>query len=498
MPDHKTLPKFSRRAFNLTLMSAVALTGCNTGTKQEQADVVIIGGGLSGLYSALLLRDFGFNPIVLEAQGEVGGRVKTVETDLGPLDLGASQIGRGYGRAINLCRRFNLNLIPEDRDLLDFGMHYEGGWLDTKNWTDDPRNQLVGEERAIPPMILGRWIASKYNPLISAQDWTDPKFGDLDVSMRTLMEKHGHSKQAIDLARFTVPGVGIDETSMLRMWQEEKRGELERGFTQRAQGEHAKHPFGESNVRDGQNALAAISNIEGGCQSLPKAMAAELGDAVRLNKKVTHISMTDNSASIKCEDGSEFAARFVISALPFSMLRSVKIDAASNPQQQAAIAEMPYANTARLYLTVDEPFWEKDGLAPSFSTDGPMGMFWAIDNARAGGKHRAMIVLVGQSGKQISDVEKPVEFLIEELARLRPASRGLVNVRAFKDWSADPFQKGCGFSMAPGQINSFGRTMRDPWQVMHFAGEHTRQAEFGMEAALESAERVVTEIADRV
>lgn len=488
----------SRRSFNLSVASTALLTACGRGPAPEKADVVIIGGGISGLYSAMLLRQLGLTATVLEAQGEIGGRIKTVETEIGPLDVGASQVGRGYGRTISLCRKFNLELVPEDRDLLRFGMHFQGDWIDPATWPDDPRNLLVGAERSVNPMLLGSWISGQHNPLRNAQDWTDPRFADLDISMRALMQRQGYSQQAVELASSTIPGIGIDQTSMLRIWQEEKRGEVERSFSRPDLTERQAHPFGEINSRDGLNDLASISNIAGGCQALPNALAAELGDIVRVKKRVTAIDMSDHSGQVTCEDGSVFQGNFLISALPFSVLRSISIRAAPNPVQQQAINEMPYANTARLYLTINEPFWEKDGLPPSFSTDGPLGMFWAIDNSRAGGKHRAMIVLVGQAGMRISGEAHPVEFLLAELERLRPASRGLANVLFYKDWQADPFQKGCSFSMAPGQVNAFGRDMLKPWQVLHFAGEHARQAEYGMEAALESAERAAVEIMERV
>jgi monoamine oxidase len=160
---------------------------------------------------------------------------------------------------------------------------------------------------------------------------------------------------------------------------------------------------------------------------------------------------------------------------------------------------MPYANTARMFLTVDRPFWLDDGLPPSFTTDGPMGMFWAIDNHRGTGAHRAMIVMVGNVAQQIAAAGpgRAQAFLLDELARLRPASRGLVKVATYKDWLRDPLQRGCGFSLAPGQVNAFARRMIDPWQVLHFAGEHTRRIDFGMESAFESGERAAFEVMAR-
>jgi monoamine oxidase len=40
--------------------------------------------------------------------------------------------------------------------------------------------------------------------------------------------------------------------------------------------------------------------------------------------------------------------------------------------------------------------------------------------------------------------------------------------------------------------------MATPHQRLHFAGEHTRRLEVGMESAMESGERAATEILERL
>ena len=111
-----------------------------------------------------------------------------------------------------------------------------------------------------------------------------------------------------------------------------------------------------------------------------------------------------------------------------------------------------------------------------------------------------MVVMVGEAGQAIAarPREEAEAFVLAELARLRPASVGRLRVNTYQDWMRDPNQLGCGFSLAPGQVNGFARKMTDPWQVMHFAGEHTRRLDFGMEAAMESGERAAIEIVGRV
>ncbi|NBC35962.1 NAD(P)-binding protein [Novosphingobium sp. FSY-8] len=477
-----------------SLMASPSLAGV---TKAEKADVVIVGAGLSGMNAAMLLQDLGMKVIVLDANDKVGGRVRTVDTPDGPLDVGASQVGRGYARVIDACQKLGLKLIPEDRDLLTFGVHMYDQWIDPKTWAANPLNLTVGEERNIPPHLMGSSIVHKYNPLKELDEWLDPKYASMDISLRQLMQQKGHSEAAIKLAEYSSPGIGVDQTSMLRMWQEETRGALDRRLG--TEPSRRDHPFGEANDHKLINGLASISNIEGGTFQLPKAMAARLGDAVRLKKMVKQIDLTDKSGTVTCADGSVYVGRFVISALPFTMLRDVTINGRPNPIARKAITTMPYANTARLYLHVERPFWKDDGMAPSFSTDGPIGMFWAIDNHTGEGQHRAMVVMVGTVGAAIARYghEEAIQFILDELARLRPASKGLVKVRTYKDWARDPLQRGCGFSLAPGHVNAYARKMNTPWQVMHFAGEHTRRIDYGMEAAMESGERVAIEIAGR-
>ena len=465
----------------------------------SRTDVVVIGAGLSGMNTAMMLREQGYKVVVLEADSRVGGRVETVDTPNGPVDVGASQVGRGYARVIDMCQKLNLRLIPEDRDLLTFGGYMQGQWVDAKTWEANPLNLTVGEERKIPPMMMGSMLASRYNPLKEVDEWLDPKFAEYDISLHELMRRKGHSAAAIALAAHSAPGISIHETSVLRMWQEETRGRIDRKLAPEAEPGKRLHPFGEVNDHNLIDGLAMISNIEGGASKLTQAMGAQLGDAVQLGKRVARIAMTNSGATVTCTDGSAVSSRFVVSAIPFTMLREVEITGSANPVARRAITTMPYANTARMYLAIERPFWKEDGLPPSFSTDGPMGMFWAIDNHTGEGRHRAMIVLVGKVAEAIASKGRPEAeaFLLEELYRMRPAARGLVQVSTYKDWQRDPLQKGCSFSLAPGDVNAYGRDMVKPWQVMHFAGEHTRRLDIGMEAAMESGERVAIEILGR-
>lgn len=65
-------------------------------------------------------------------------------------------------------------------------------------------------------------------------------------------------------------------------------------------------------------------------------------------------------------------------------------------------------------------------------------------------------------------------------------------------WGSDPFARGAFSHLAPGQIRRFRSKMAQPWKRIHFAGEHTAITSPGMESALESAERVTSEVLARI
>lgn len=487
---------------NISRRSATALLGgvalmsqgsCASAAPAETADVIIIGGGLSALQAGLTLQEQGAKVLVLEATQRIGGRVYTArDVKLQP-EYGASQVGRSYARVIELCRRFDIRLVPEDRTVLPMSNYINGQWVRSDQWESSNVNKLVGEERAFQPAAVGTRLMDRYNRLPSPDAWLDPAFADLDISIGELLSRHGHSEEALRLADFANGG----HASMLAMMQEQARQRLDLSFSP-VEAKPAVMGFQENIKPEGE--LATINNIEGGTSALTDAMRAALGDVVRTGQLVQRIDMGPDGAEVTCANGRRYKGRFVIAAVPFTALRKIAITPELPPQQREAVDTLGYGYTTRGFGVIDKRYWEDDGLEPSFFTDGPIRMFWALKPRADESYNRFMLVFTGESASQIDRMPEADAraFVAAELARIRPSIAGCTTLNGWYSWGRDPMAQGCRHLFAPGQVTRFAADMITPHKALHFAGEHTRRVDFGMESALESGERAAFEIIERM
>ena len=150
-----------------------------TNAHPADADAIIVGGGISGLYAAYRLKQAGFTVIVLEADAQTGGRVKSRPekfTQLGlTLDDGANLINSTDTLALRLMNHFGIRYVRRLKAGMD-GMNYlVDGVLYNQAGFDD----LIFAEssRAISALLVdqGVWRAD------ATRD-TDPKFIDESIA----------------------------------------------------------------------------------------------------------------------------------------------------------------------------------------------------------------------------------------------------------------------------------------------------------------------------
>jgi len=473
--------------------------------QQETSDVVVIGAGLAGLNAALILSEEGYTVSVLEASKRVGGRVETIVKRGQVYENGASEIGPVYARILDMVDRLGLNLIDEDRDVLPFCSHINGQLSTQEGWSSSTVNNTIGAERSVRP---NEWAARSIGELFPLPDvgaWLEPDYRNYDVSFAELFQNAGYSDEALRLASLSSGLADPFDASALAMFQE--YGPIIFGMREAAQSKDVEfRGLGlgkEKESADTHNPKASgipIWNIEGGTSRIPEGMADLLPREVHHNKLVMRIDMDESGADVLCMDGSRFRSKYVISAVPFHLLRMIDVNPDFQGKQLDAVINLGHTNTARAYLRFKKPFWEDDGFEPSMYTDTGLGAVWAIDNHKGRGEYRGMVVLTGKTASRIDTLppDQISDFIIDELERIRPSTKGQVSVVEYKSWAKDPYIRGCRHIFRPGQVNEFAREMILPWDRLHFAGEHTRRLEVGMEAAMESGERAAIEVLERI
>ncbi|MEL6191085.1 MAG: NAD(P)/FAD-dependent oxidoreductase [Bacteroidota bacterium] len=77
-------------------------------------DIIIIGGGLSGLSLAYFLQEAGISVTILEARGRIGGRIQTLyEEGKAPLEMGATWLGKKHTSLTSLLEKLGLHTFEQ-------------------------------------------------------------------------------------------------------------------------------------------------------------------------------------------------------------------------------------------------------------------------------------------------------------------------------------------------------------------------------------------------
>ena len=465
------------------LKAATATTAALAAPKalfaQEQANVIVVGGGLSGLYSALLLEEVGYKVTVLEASSQVGGRVQTRDIAGRPQELGASDIGIMYARVIDMVERLGLERIPTDISVRPPSYIVRGQLVRGEDWEASPANLTVGEERAVLPPMLENTYLFKSNTFTELEEWLLPEHAALDIPLSDFFRSHGASDEALRLMNVSSNCMDMSQFSALAAL---------RDFTRLRFG-------GFSDPSKDQYDPMTITKVKGGNQRLPEAMAAALSSEVRLNSPVQTISHEGSGVEITVRDGTTYKADFIVVAASLHALKQVSFEPGLPPAHAAAIAQMAYRPTTKFYLHPTAPYWEEDGFEPTLWTDTELERSFAL--VEKDGSIESILMWINGAGAQVIDrmpVEEAKQYVLNTMAKLRPASKGKLEVIFHHAWGQDPLIGGCSHLYGPGQVTQLAEEIPKPVGRVYFAGEHTRRLEFGMESAMASAERVFGEI----
>ena len=467
--------KLSRRQFvrfgSAALALSAPLAGCAQSASND-ADVIVIGAGLSGLYAAMLLEESGHSVLVLEGNMRIGGRVYTKYQTPELVDVGGQEIGAYYARTLDVVDQLGLPLVPQTL-IPDYEYVIDGQAYTLEEWAASEQNPLTGQERQTPPNALSSLYRPQENPFESVNSWLEDGLEPYDIAYEDFLLSQNMSEEALALISSPYGSTPPDRLSWLYVLRSQWLAMSNRPSP------------GDP----------AFFNLPGGMGTLPRAMAESLNAKILLGHFVQGITQETNHARVQCENGKNFRSDRVLFAIPPTILRSIAFEPDLPALQSQAIQNLPFRHLTGVYFSIEDAYWEKDG-RPAFQwTNGPLGTVMKWINAEGsylwvnlGGEANPLV-----QGKTDREIVGGVEDM---LFKVRPSMKGSLKPIGVHSWSKNPFSRGALPYRAPGQITKSEQALAQPFGRIHFAGDHTSVLATGMEGAMESGERAAFEIMD--
>lgn len=439
--------------------------------------VVVVGGGLAGLATALDLVDAGLDVVVLESSQRPGGRVRTLRDRFGGglhAEAGAARIPRTHARVRAWCDRYGLDLAPLSAPEPQL-LYVRGTRLRLPGLTmADVPLPFTEEERAIGLGGLGAHYLG--DALTAIGDPAEPGWPPAalahydDLTFRQLLQEKGASEAAVAL--FTAGSDLGERYSALELLM------------------HA--------------ALSGppYDRIVGGSDRLTRAMADDLGDRIRYGRVVRRIEHANGGVRVRAElrrgpDGGTETVEGdrAVLTLPFTTLRAVEFRPGLSPEKTRAVQSLRYEDCVRVYLETESRFWRGEGLSGFARTDHPMEV-WDASHGQQGRRGVLMAYLRGTRARQADALpERPRHDRIEAAVKeVFPSLRGRVTSRSSWSWSRARWALGAYAYYAPGEMSRFHQQVSAAEGPLHFAGDHTTVWPGWMEGALASGQRAAQEV----
>jgi monoamine oxidase len=452
---------------------------------EYQTDVVVIGAGLSGLAAARALTAHGLGVTVVEARDRVGGRTWNADIGDGQVtELGGQFIGPGHDAIAALAAELGVETFPT----YDHGaklMEFDGR---LRPWSGTIPRLNPGTLLTI--LRLQKKLEAMGRTVPPDAPWDAPNAAAWDrVTLGDWLARATHSRRArafLELAFAGVWALRVEDISLLHALA------MINAFA----------PEGRAGGLDHLLREAQESRFVGGSQRLSELMAAQLTEPVLLGHPATFVRQDtgrDGRGLAFVHAGDRvLRARRVVVAVPAKLKRLLTYDPALPPDTEQLLARTVHGTALKALLVFDEPFWRADGLSGQAISDvGPVTS--TFDNSPPGGTPGVLLgfVLARHADEllRLPD-EQRKEAVLDGFARL--FGDRVRHPRRYIDhsWNEDPWTLGCYHAYyTPGALTSYGRAVRRPHGLVHFAGAETAARLYGsMNGAITAGHRAAAEV----
>lgn len=398
-------------------------------------DTVVIGAGTAGTRAARELTDRGLRVVLLEAADRVGGRTMARPFSGYPgvdviVDYGGSWINRSIQPFMR--REIARYAIPvKDDQPATNAAFFTGG---QRRLLPVPTEELGDLERAL------HLVRDASKRIMPNQPLSTQPIRDLDVTPDVFFAGLDLPPATRDLVLSMIgaySGASGHNVSMLSIIAQVTN--------------YGYSPIGFVN--------ALTERFVGGVDGLLRAMIEGSRLEVRLQHKVSHVTQTDDTVTVRTEGGVTVDARSCVVAVPTNVIRHIEFTPGLSPAKQAGTATNHLSRATKTIMLVsdlhDRPF--------ALGT----GSFQMIAHAYDLGDGRH--ILYGFGGQQVGDLDPYDRDSVERALHQYLPHVEVLAVDAY-DWNADPLFDGTYRVDPAGESYDFLRAMSQPEGAIVFAG----------------------------
>lgn len=407
------------------LMGTTAIAG--RASAPRDVDVIVIGAGLAGLAAARRLVELGYEVIVLEATGRIGGRIRTDHSLGAPFEAGAGWIHGPQGNPVSdLARRAGAATFVTDDE--SFIVHSAGG-------RPQSRKKILAAQKRLEA-IYGRIDATL----------------DRDLAL----------SEAIRRTDPAAPGDPLLAWMMSAYTEFDTGGPLE---------ELSALYFDEDETFDGADVI-----LPGGYDAIPGMLAGGLD--IRLDHPVDRVEYEAGDGATVFAGGGTFEADFVVCTVPLGVLQAqgIAFDPPLPERTTSALGRIGNGNVTKVALKFDAPHWPEDVQYFGLMTE-EKGRWNYFLNYRTFSKHNILLGLsVGAHAGRVEAL--PDAAVAADIMRAVRAMFGenVPDPEAMRvtRWSREPHFRGAySFARKGARPEDFDGLAAPIESTLLLAGEHT-------------------------
>ncbi|KAN0040660.1 hypothetical protein ACTA71_008998 [Dictyostelium dimigraforme] len=469
-------------------------------------DCVVIGGGLSGLKTANLLKNQNINVLVLEAKDKVGGRTDSIQYENYSWDVGGQWVGPTQYRINELIKECNQSIFPQQQKgkkvlevngilyrysslIPPVGLHYIIE-IQLVMWRVDYLANQIDLNN------LSSWKKSVYYDSISFQDWVDQ-----NIFFET-------SKKLIEITILAIFSTQPKNLSMLFVLS------------------YFKSSGGVVKAMEVEGG-AQQDRVFGGSHNLSKVLSKKLlfpskltnstgtfyygnNGNIKLNSQVYKIEHDYNqnnslirvsSKNVITNEESYYLCKYLVITIPPNIADTIIYQPELPNERRLLTKSMEMGKVIKFIIFYDECWWRELGFSGEIVNDGTSISFCYDGSFEDGSKPSIIGFFEGSYTEEWSlksESQRKDEAIKIIYKSFNNDKRALTPKHYIdRDWTKNQWSKG-GYGCIIGSNNNYhslNESLRKPIGNIHFAGTETSTEWSGyMEGALESAERVSNEI----